>query len=390
MSSARIIIVGAGVIGSSLAAHLAKRGERPLVLERSYICAGTTGQSGGVVRQHYSNPEIAVMAKDALNIFRHWSEHFEGSSGFLPVGVMLTAGPETSEGIRANVDMHQRLGIETSVITPDEAVRIDSRLALSDCTAVCYEPGAGVADTIETNHAFAETALSLGVEFREGVTVHAFVSAGGRVTGVRTSEGELAADIVINAAGAWGVRLMSALGHDLPISFSRHPMARVRRPPDERHLHPVVLDVHADAYFIPKGDETLIGKLGTMEGDMGVDPDSYDRGISNGELDRFRRSGHHRLPFLDRGTVLGGWAGMYDDSIDAHPIIDAVPGTDGLFCALGMSGNCFKLSPILGDLLANRLIDGPAASPALDQFRFARFAHGQAHERAFSAMSVLA
>ena len=390
MRSSPIIIVGAGVIGSSLAAHLAKRGERPLVLERAHICAGTTGQSGGVVRQHYSNPEIAAMAKDALKIFRHWSDHFEGSSGFVPVGVMLTAGPESESGVRANVMVHQRLGIETSVISPEEAGRIEPRLSLSDCSAVCYEPGAGVADTIETNHAFAETARSMGVEFREGVTVDAITSSGGRITGVRTSEGDLAADIVINAAGAWGVALMSALGHDLPITFSRHPMALVRRPPNARHLHPDVLDVHTDAYFIPKGDETLIGKLGTMETDLGMDPESYDRGVTNLELDRFRRSGLHRLPFLDRGTVLGGWAGLYDDSIDAHPIIDAVPGTDGLFCALGMSGNCFKLSPVIGDLLATRIIDGPAATSTLDQFRFARFAEGQAHERAFTAMSVLA
>ena len=69
------------------------------------------------------------------------------------------------------------------------------------------------------------------------------------------------------------------------------------------------------------------------------------------------------MPFLDRGTVLGGWAGIYDDSIDAHPIVDAVPGAEGLFCALGMSGNCFKLSPLIGDLLAQRIIEGPGSTP---------------------------
>jgi glycine/D-amino acid oxidase-like deaminating enzyme len=148
--------------------------------------------------------------------------------------------------------------------------------------------------------------------------------------------------------------------------------------------------VHTDAYFIPKGGETLIGKLGTMENDLDRDPESYDRGVSNQELDRFRRSGRHRLPFLDRGTVLGGWAGLYDDSVDAHPIIDAVPGTDGLFCALGMSGNCFKLSPVLGDLIAERVIAGTGSAAALEQFRFDRFEHGAAHDRAFGSMSVLA
>ena len=83
-SETSIVIIGAGVIGTSIATHLAKRGERPLVLERHHVCAGTTGQSGGVIRQHYSNRETAALARDALAIFRHWSDHYEGSAGFVP------------------------------------------------------------------------------------------------------------------------------------------------------------------------------------------------------------------------------------------------------------------------------------------------------------------
>src|SRR6476660_2535045 len=112
-SSNGIVIIGAGVIGTSIAAHLAKRGERPLVLEGAHVCSGTTGQSGGVVRQHYSNPDTAALARDALAIFRRWSDHYEGSAGFVPVGLLLTGGRETEAGIRSNVAMHKGLGIET-------------------------------------------------------------------------------------------------------------------------------------------------------------------------------------------------------------------------------------------------------------------------------------
>ena len=100
-----------------------------------------------------------------------------------------------------------------------------------------------------------------------------------------------------------------------------------------------------------------------MPADLDVDPDSYERGVTNEEIERYRAAARRRMPFLDRGTVLGGWAGIYDDSIDAHPIVDAVPGAEGLFCALGMSGNCFKLSPLIGDLLAQRIIEGPGSTP---------------------------
>jgi sarcosine oxidase, subunit beta len=389
-SSNSIVIIGAGVIGTSIAAHLAKRGERPLVLERAHICSGTSGQSGGLIRQHYSNPETASLARDALAIFRQWSEHFEGSAGFIPTGAMLTGGPENDADIRANVAMQQTLGIETNVLTADEAAAIDPRIHLGDCTTICYEPTAGVADPIETNHAFAATARSLGVEIREGVRVDAIDVESGRVTGLHTSAGDIAADTVVNAAGAWGLTFMRSLGHDLPISFTRHPMALIRRPPAEIERHPAVLDVHTDSYFLPRGDMTLVGKLSTMPDDMNVDPDTYERGVTNAEIERYRASARRRMPFLEFGTILGGWAGVYDDSVDAHPVIDAVPGAAGLYCALGMSGNCFKLSPVIGDLLAQRIIGGAACVPALDQFRFDRFTDGATHNRAFGSMSVLA
>ena len=389
-SSNGIVIIGAGVIGASIAAHLAKRGERPLVLERAHICSGTTGQSGGLVRQHYSNPETAALARDALAIFRRWSDHYEGSTGFVPVGVLLTAGPETEASVRANVAMHKELGIETTLLAPDDIAAIDPRVQAGDCTTICYEPTAGIADPIETNHAFAATARSLGVEIREDVSVDEIVVESGRVAGLRTSHGEIAADIVVDAAGAWGIQFLTTLGHELPITFSRHPMALIRRPPAEIDRHPAVLDVHTDSYFLPRADATLVGKLGTMPDDLDVDPDGYERGVTNAEIERYRAAARVRMPFLDRGTVLGGWAGIYDDSIDAHPIVDAVPGAEGLFCALGMSGNCFKLSPVIGDLLAQRIIEGPGSTPKLDLFRFDRFRDGSAHDRAFSAMSVLA
>jgi sarcosine oxidase subunit beta len=222
------------------------------------------------------------------------------------------------------------------------------------------------------------------------VAVSRIVVADDNVCGVETNTGRIPADVVINAAGAWGLGFMSELGHDLPITFSRHPMALVRRPADRSRPHPVVLDVHTDSYFLPKGNQTLIGKLGTMAQDEGVDPETYERGVSNEEIDRYLAAARIRLPYLTRGAIQGGWAGIYDDSIDAHPVVDAVPGANGLFCALGMSGNCFKLSPIIGLLLANRIIDGQLAASDLDHFRFSRFFDGSMHERAFGTMSVLA
>ncbi|MDQ2682218.1 MAG: FAD-binding oxidoreductase [Chloroflexota bacterium] len=387
---ADIVVIGAGVIGASIAANLARLGERPLVLERAHVCAGTTGQSGGVVRQHYSNPATAAMARDALAVFRSWGDYYDGDPHFEAVGVLLTAGPQTEESLRTNVETHRKLGIDTGLVSVDDIRKLDARINVDDCSALCLEPTAGIADTIATNHAFAETARNLGAIIEEGTAVTAIAVEGGRATGVETSRGFVAADVVVNSAGVWGPQLLRGLSPELPIGFSRHPMALVRRPPVDPVPHPVILDVHTDSYFLPKGDLSLIGKLGTMPEDSDIDPESYERGVSNDEIDRFLAAAGRRLPYLTRGSLLGGWAGIYDDSIDAHPVVDAVPGVEGLFCALGMSGNCFKLSPVIGELLARRIIQGDAAAPALDLFRYSRFLDGTTLSRTFSALSVMA
>jgi sarcosine oxidase subunit beta len=183
--------------------------------------------------------------------------------------------------------------------------------------------------------------------------------------------------------------MMAELGIDLPIVATRHPMVALRRPSTDRSLHMPVLDVAIDTYLIPRGDITLVGTLGTHDDDTVVDPETYRRGISNDEVARLSSLGRRRMPALGRGVMWGGWAGIYDESVDAHPIVDAVPDIDGLFCALGMSGNCFKLAPRLGELLARRIVDGPSAAEPLAPLRIDRFAEGGVHTRAFS-MSVLA
>lgn len=386
---ADVVVIGAGVMGLSIATHLAQRGITPLVLERNRICTGTTGQSGGVVRQLYTNPRMAMLASKSLDVFANWRDHYLGDPGFVPCGVMFPLGPDSEAKIRPKIEEQQALGIKTSLVSPDEATRIDHRFTFDDCSAVGYESTAGGADPVLTTFAFAETARSLGVEIREGVAVNNISVGANGVSGVETGDGLVAADVVINAAGAWGVDLLAQHGHTLPIRFTRHPMALFRRASELAGTHPIVLDIHTDSYFISRTDLTLVGKLGTMPHDDGVERDSYNRGVSNEEITRYQKAAANRMPGLDTSAIWGGWAGIYDESIDAHPIIDAVPGMDGVYCALGMSGNCFKISPLIGKMLTDRIIEGPAAPSDLDLFRFGRFADGTQHQPAIGALSVM-
>ena len=388
-STSDVVVVGGGVIGMSTAFHLARRGLRVTVLERDHICAGTTGQSGGVVRQHYSHAFTARLAKESLEVFHHWGELIGGDPGFVPTGVLLVANTATEGGIRRNVEMHQGLGIETHLLDPVAMREVEPRLNVDDLTVAAWEPTAGYADPVATTVALTAAARDAGVEIIEGCAVIGFTLSGDRVTGVLTSAGAVSSAAVVNAAGVWGARLLEQVGQTLPIEVTRHPMAAVRRHESSRQLHPPILDVAIDTYLLPRGDLTLVGTLGTHPDDTPVDMDCYELGVTNGEIERLLRRGSRRMPSVARGARWGGWAGIYDETPDAHPVIDAVPGVPGLFCALGMNGNCFKLAPRLGELLAARVVDGEPAASALEPFRLDRFAAGETHDRAF-AMRVLA
>jgi sarcosine oxidase subunit beta len=197
------------------------------------------------------------------------------------------------------------------------------------------------------------------------------------VRGVATSAGAFSAPVVVNAGNIWGARLLRESGIDLPITPSRHPMAALRRPEDARALHPVVLDMHRNAYLLPRGDITLCGSISGDDDHVYADPDTYNQGVTRAEIDRFHGEAGVRMPRLAAAVPQGGWAGIYDGASDSHPVLDAVPGIAGYFCALGFSGHGFKLSAVFGKLMARLIVGGPRAAPALHPFRATRWAEGQ-------------
>ncbi len=377
--TAGAVIIGGGCIGTSIALHLARAGVRDvLLLERRYLCAGTTGQSGAIIRQHYSHAFTAAMARDSLHIFRHWDETIgAGDPRFEEVGVLVTVGEGDTDGLRANVAMQQGIGIETHLLAPDDLHRLEPRLHTDDIALACWEPTAGYADPVATVHAFAAAARDAGATIREGVTVRDVLHTNGRVTGVATDAGDIHAPIVVNAANIWGAALLQQVGVALPLVPSRHPMAALRRPADFGAVHPVVLDMCRNTYLLPRwGAITLVGSLAGEDDHVHTDPDGYEPGVSHAEIARFHAEGATRMPALARAVIQGGFAGIYDGTADAHPVLDAVPGVDGYYCALGFSGHGFKLSPVFGALLARRIIGGTDAAPELHPLRYARFAEG--------------
>lgn len=379
--TADILIIGGGVMGASIAYSLVKQGgssNRVVLLERQALCSGTTGRSGAIVRQHYSNDFTIRMAKESLHIFHHFDDLVGGDCGFMTAGMLVLADEARSSALKANVEMQQKEGVNTRLVTPDEVSTVAPGYSGTEATLACYESDAGVADPMATTSCFAQRARELGVQIQEETRVTRILVEHGQVTGVTTAQGDFFAPIIVVAANVWSPALVQELGITLPIIATRHPMLVLRRPQDfgGRHgLHAVCLDMARSIYLRPDiGGLTLIGSTENVL--RPSDPDAYPQGLTEEEIRHFASQATLPLPALARAVPRGNWAGIYDDTPDYHPILGRLPHYQGLYCAAGFSGHGFKLSPVVGQWMALLITTGQGPED-MQHFVYERFAQGK-------------
>ncbi len=355
-----IVIIGGGVMGASIAYHLAKQGGGKVVLlERQAIGNGTTGRSGAIVRQHYSNEFSVRMAKESLAVFQHFDDVIGGDCGFVTTGMVVLVGEDGEDALRENVQMQQGQGVNTRVIGADEVSEAAPGYSGEGVALACYEPETGVADPMATTSCFTQRASDLGAHIREGVTVTRIVTQDRHIVGVETA-------------------LVRPLGMILPIKPTRHPMIALRRPNDfggRLGLHAVGLDLTREIYLRPDiGGITLVGSSENVF--TPSDPDNYAQGLTEPEIAHFRTRAGGTIPALARAVPRGVWAGIYDDTPDFHPILDRLPAYEELYCAAGFSGHGFKLSPSVGQMMAQLILTGTKPVD-MRHFAFDRFEMGR-------------
>jgi len=376
--SAEAIIIGAGVMGASLAFHLTRAGmKNVLILDKQGLCGGMTAKSGALVRMHYTNEPEARMAFAALRYFQNWPEIVGGACGFTRTGFIMTVTPENADRLRKNVEMLQKVGVNTSVITPQELRELQPWTQVDDLTMAAYEPESGYADPRATATAFMQQALRQGATLREGVAVTAIRTSGGRVSGVDTTDGQFDAPIVVVMAGPWSDRLLTSVGIDFPLTPQRAQIAFYHRPPPLSKGHMVFIDGVLGTYFRPHGDgSTLIG-VGRWKSEPPPDPDHYNEMNDPDFIPAAKAKAARRIPELQRAEYTRGHAGIYDVSPDSRAILDRAPGIDGLYIAAGFSGTGFKISPAVGACMTELITQGRATFVDITPFRFSRFAEHQ-------------
>jgi sarcosine oxidase subunit beta len=373
-NTADVIIIGAGVHGASLAFHLAERGVRALVLEKSFAAAGATGRSSGLVRMHYDVRQDSELAWLSFQYFVDWSERVGGECGFRRTGFLQFVGPEHVSAMQANVRMHQEIGIPAMVIEADDVQRLAPYFASRDVQAAAFEPESGYADPTGTANAFLNAARAKGARLLQDCAVTAIRVSGGKVTGVDSTHGGFSAPVVVNAAGAWAGKLNQSLGLDLPYDTWRHDTMFVARPPQIGPSHPTVIDFANEMYFRPEGKLTLVG---LEDGNpLGESPDSDTSHARPGFVERGIDRLCRRIPIMENGGLHSAHGGYDGITPDQHAMLGAA-GPDGYYLDCGHSGTGFKIAPAVGLCMSELILDGQSKAVDISIYSPARFKEGR-------------
>ena len=379
-TTADAVIIGGGGMGTSILYNLAARGlTNTVLLERDVLGSGSTGRSSGCVRMHYSNEVHARMAWQSLDIFRNFDDVVGSSvpnqAAFVETGYLIFSGEDDIEAFNSNVAMHQRVGIQTSIISQEDAAEIAPGFKLDDCAAIAYEPRSGHADPSGTAAAYAARARELGAQVRLQAPATTVEVSAGKVTAVITAQERIETPSAVIATGPWSRRFLLQHGIDLPLEATRHEVIHLKRPLGKLPNHPGGGDIANLIYFRPEGsDLTLVGN-GNIE-QVVDDPEIYAARPSQSFIQEVWTRLVRRIPVMEEAEFSTGYAGLYTSTPDSHPVIDKVEGIDGLYICTGFSGHGFKLSPMVGVLMAELIMDGQATTIDISPLRMSRFREG--------------
>jgi sarcosine oxidase subunit beta len=370
--SIRVIVVGAGVVGCSIAMHLARAGAIVQVFDKGGICSGMSSRSGALIRMHYTFAPEANLAWESLRYFQNWSDLVGGECGFIRSGFATLIDGSNLEGLRANVKMLKALGIDTDIVSPDELRRIDPAVNVEDVAMAAYEPQSGYADPIATTNAIAQAAQRAGARFHLKCPVASVRARAARVFGVLDTAGRFhEADAVCLATGPRTDNLLAPFGAKVGITLERAQIAFFSHEPSTNHLG--YIDTIAGSYLRPHSNDLTLAGVGGRKAEVS-DPDNFREANDPAFIEAVRMRLGHRIRALADARYVHGHAGIYDVSPDQRPVLDEIPGVSGLYVAAGFSGTGFKTAPAVGAAMEELIMTG--ASADISAFSYVRFLQG--------------
>jgi sarcosine oxidase, subunit beta len=351
-SSASVVIIGGGVIGTSCAFHLAEAGVRDVVLvERTQLGSGSSGAAAGGVRAQFSDAINIELGHRSLAAFADFARRPGWEIGLHRVGYLFVLSrQEDVEEFERSVTLQNRFGVPSRIVDRSTVQELCPPLQVEDVLAGAFSPGDGHATPDSVVQGYAAGARALGVHVEPGCQVHDVVVDGGEIRSVVTSGGVIDTRVVICAAGAWSRACGAMVGVDLPVTPLRRQVLFTEPMPALPPRFPMTIDFTTSFYFHREGPGVLMGMAAPGER-TGFEADGSDELIP-----ALLEVAEHRAPALARAGIKGSWAGFYEMTPDHNALIGEARGVSRFLYATGFSGHGFLQAPAVGEVVRDLVL----------------------------------
>jgi sarcosine oxidase subunit beta len=350
---ARVVVVGAGIMGLAIAYNLAKHGvDRIVVIDRTYLCGGASGRNGGGVRAQWSSETNIRLMRASIERCEEFATKMRINVWFRQGGYLFLARDEAmAKTLASSVELQRAHGLPTRMIDRDDAKKLAPELDVSKIVAASYNPDDGVVFPWPFVWGYARECQRLGIDVHTHTNVVGLGTQGNRITSVATDRGTIRTSQVICAAGAWSPEITRMVGVELPSHPHRHEICSTE--PLKPFLKPFVGDLASGLYFSQSMRGEIVGGISNERV-----PPGLDQGSSLRFLALYARGLADAMPILSGVRILRQWSGCYDITPDKNPLIGKVDEIEGLVLASGFMGHGFMMAPIMGELLARHLLYG--------------------------------
>lgn len=364
------MIIGAGIVGASVAYHLSARGcTDVMILEKADTeVTGSTARSAAGVRHQFANEVNIRLSIYSIERLKRFTEEVGGYSGLKQIGyLLLVSEPQLWKQYQDNVALQKSLGVASRVLSPADVLDLVPFAKVDDLLGATYCAEDGHCDPHGIATGYLNAARRAGVKLRRATSAIGIRRNGRRVIAVETPTGSVACETVINAAGAWAGQVGALAGLEIPVQPFRRCIY-MTEPVPSLPLFPFVIDTASGFYVRPEGEKLLIGVTNENE------PPGENLAVDWDWLETVLELGTGRFPFLENTSIMrrNCWAGLYENTPDHLPILGRHPELENYLDASGFSGHGVMHSPATGMLIAEEVLDGRAHTIDIDDLRIAR------------------
>jgi sarcosine oxidase subunit beta len=366
--AADVVIIGGGIIGVSIAYHLAlKKAGKIVLLEKGQLGEGSTSRCVGGIRTQFSTEINIRFSLESIKVFERFKEEFGVNPEFKRIGYLFLATTEKEmEVFKENIKLQRKFGIPVELLDAQEIKMRWPFLRIDDIIGGTFCNWDGYAGPSEVLSGFVSGAKKAGAKIYEDTEAVGILLEKGKIKGVKTRNEEISTSILVNAGGPFASSIGEMAGMKIPVKPLRRQVFVTAPFNLIDQTIPLTIDFHRGWYFRQEVDGLL------LSGPLDQEP-SFNLNIDYEAMAEASENAMFRVPALEKARIARGWAGLYEISPDNHAILGKTPELEGLVLANGFSGHGFQHSPAVGKVISELITEGKATTIDISPLSIERF-----------------